>query len=228
MQIGIISEGHSDRAVIANLFTAATGIDRSSLKSLRPILKTDATDRAAAKDQLEFSNWTLVRKECLERELIDEFLSLEGNDYIIIHLDTAEAEEYEVRRPIKDKNYALNLRTIVVEKIQEWLKVKGWPKGIDPNSVLYAVAVEETESWLLCIYWNSKDTSSSVKPKEKLNHILSQKKIDSSIDYQNYIELSKLFAKHRDIIKGRYLDRNASLALFYAELQRIAPKKEEL
>lgn len=227
MQIGIISEGHSDRAVIANLFAAATGIDSTAIKTLRPMLKMDATDKAAVKDQVEFSNWTLVRKECLERELIDDFLSLEGNDYIIIHIDTAEADEYEVKRPDKDKNYAVNLRTLVVQKINEWLNVKGWPQGLSPASVLYAVAVEETESWLLCIFWDVKDTSSSAKPKEKLKYFLDQKKINAAVDYDNYLKLSKPFAKHKDLIAGKYLDRNASLALFYAELQNIVRPPEE-
>src|ERR1700760_2803322 len=99
--IGVISEGHSDRAVIVNIIRGITNCEKSDVQSLRPIYTLDATDKGIL-DEATFSTWSLVKKECEDKKLIEEFLAIEGNDFIVIHIDTAEADEYGIDKPQKD------------------------------------------------------------------------------------------------------------------------------
>src|SRR5579872_1885132 len=121
MRIGIISEGHTDRAVIINLIIGLTGLDSSDIEPIRPIYLKDETDKAAS-NPLAFSNWFIVKEECETRQLIDGFLQIEGQEFVIIHIDTAEAELYGITRPDKKSDtYCRDLYLLVREKIASWL-----------------------------------------------------------------------------------------------------------
>lgn len=212
MRIGVICEGGADRAVITNILTGLTGIDSSDIEPLRPIDKKDATDKAAS-DPLTFGGWTAVKEECETRKQIDEFLSLEGQDYIVIHLDTAEAEQYGVTRPDKSKqDYCLELRKRVIAQINNWLK-----EDLS-KELLYAVAIEETDAWVLTIY-DKKDSINAAKPKEKLGNILSKSRIDSTSNYANYLVISKSLSKSKEIKKEKFLAYNCSLKAFFEEVE---------
>lgn len=213
MRIGVISEGHSDRAVIINLISGITGIDKSNVVPLRPIYTLDETDKAI-KDPKTFSTWSIVKSECEKRQLIDDFLAIEGQEFIAIHLDTAEAEQYGVKRP-NDKS---QLRGLVITQINIWLK-----KDLN-NSILYAIAVEETEAWILTIY-DKNDSTTSAKPKEKLSRILGKLGMDSSVNFDNYLSISKPLSKPREIESKKCLSYNYSLEAFFNEVQnKVLPK----
>src|ERR1700760_4802182 len=145
MRIGIIAEGHADRAVIENVIAGITGLDYSSFIPLRPAELKDETDRGK-QPQETFGSWTNVKNECRERELIDPFLSLDGNDFVVIHIDSAEAHLYDIKRPNpKLAKYCSELRELIVKKIIEWLDE-------DLSDVLlYAVAIEEIDAWILTL-----------------------------------------------------------------------------
>lgn len=212
MRIGIICEGHSDRAVIENILKGIIDIDSNDLVALRPQNLFDETDLHIKKD-IEFSNWSLVKLECEKKELIEDFLLADG-DFIVVHLDTAEADEYAVSRPVKIKgnhSYCLDLRQNVVSKIDEWI---GKQSLIDRT--IHAVSIEEMDAWVLTIYYD-KSTCSSVSPKEKLQYELGRKKISSIINYDNYKDLSSDFIREKKVRKGNYLAKNCSLNLFIEE-----------
>lgn len=212
--IGIISEGHSDRAVIQSILKGVANINRSETQSLRPTYALDETDKANL-DESTFSNWSLVKKECEERQLIEEFFAIEGNDYIIVHIDTAEAEEYGINKPVKDANYCEDLRNMVVMKIQEWLD------GNFLDKLIFAIAIEEIEAWLLTIY-EKRNSAKSASPKEKLHRILKQKGVkDRAANHPNYLELSRPFLRWKDVVKEKYLDFNCSLKKFSEDVQQI-------
>lgn len=221
MKIGVISEGHADRAVIENIIVGITELDRNAIEALRPIYTTDETDKALLKSK-NFSTWSVIKEECEKRELIDGFLAFEGQDFIVIHIDTAEAEHYGISRPIKkSETYCEELRECVIQQINTWLK-----EDLS-NEILYAVAIEETDAWVLTIY-DSSDSTSSAKPKEKLDYILGKKKIDSTSNYDNFISLSKPFSKRKDVEKGKYLKYNCSLAAFFEEVNsKVLPVLHE-
>jgi len=212
--IGVISEGHADRAVITNILKGTLGIDESNIRALLPINKTDETDRSREKTVEEFGGWTSVKNECIEKRIISQFLALEGQDFIVIHLDTAEANQYGVQSiPAKDETYGEKLRGLVVDLIDGWL---GEQEIID--ATLHAVAIEETDAWLLTIYDAGKNSINSADPKKKLGFILSKAGAHTTSDYDNYLKLSKTFSKAKEVKKYRYLDSNCSLKAFVEEI----------
>lgn len=217
MRVGIISEGHSDRAVIAMVILKATSLDVTDIKPIRPVYKLDATD-IAGNDDKTISNWTHVKRECEEKEMISAFLSIEGQDFIVLHIDTAEAELYEVIRPNKPSDsYCLGLRHAVIAQIQIWLN------GEYLDRILYAIAIEEIEAWLLSINTDIADSTRPNKPKEKLQHELGKKGIDSSVDEDNYKKLAKQLLKAKPKQLEAILKTNCSLKEFYVEVQAKLP-----
>ena len=214
MKVGLICEGHSDRAVIENILNGFCDVDSSDIIPLRPQELLDETSKTYLMDESEFSTGSLVKKECEEKELIEDFLLIEGNEFIIIHFDTAEVDEYLVHRPAKNKdnhNYCFELRQNVVSKIDEWLE-----EQYIIERTIHAVSIEEIEAWILTIYIN-KNTCSYVSPKEKLKYELKKKNIPSHVKYDNYKILSSDFSKSKKIKKGNFLTKNCSLNLFIEE-----------
>lgn len=212
--IGVIAEGHADRAVITNVLKGTLGIDESNIRPLLPINKTDETDRSRVKDAEEFGGWSSVKNECIEKKIINHFLALDGQDFIVIHIDTAEASQYGIQSiPAKDKDYAPNLRMLVINLIDEWLGEEDIV-----NSTLHAVAIEEIDAWLLTIYDSGKDSAKSADPKKKLGFILSKKNIDTTSDYENYLKLSKPLSKSKEVKQYKFPNFNASLKAFIDEI----------
>src|SRR5690606_41608296 len=97
MRIGIIAEGSADLSVIENILKGVTSLDRSSFQPLRPSDKYDETDLNAT-DRRQ-STWSLVKRDCVDGEVIEEFFKLEEAEYIVIHLDSDQAQEYKVLIP---------------------------------------------------------------------------------------------------------------------------------
>lgn len=216
MIIGVISEGHADRAVIVNILKGVMGLDDSDIRPLLPINQLDETDKSISKKIEEFGGWTSVKRECEQKRIIEEFLSLEGQDYIVVHLDTAEASQYGIKNiPVKDANYAKSLRNSVVNLVDNWINDAEVSKKI-----LHAIAVEEIDAWLLTIYDPGKDSSKSADPKRTLSFILGKKNLNSTSDYANYLKLSKLLSKPKEIRKGKFSSYNYSLNAFCEEIAK--------
>lgn len=210
MRIGIISEGKADIAVIVNILKGITGLDSSQFLPLQPKTSFDQTHLAHL-DPDQKGGWSLVRKECLEKRKIDPFFSIEDNTHIVIHIDSAEAEDYPVTRPQKDYHqYCQVLREKVIEKIQEWLG-----KSFD-DRILFAVAIEETEAWILVLFENS-FSCQHVRPKERLQRVLQKQGENTTSNYENYLRLSKPFSKGKIVNDKRILALNCSLNSFYIE-----------
>lgn len=220
MRIGIICEGHTDRAVISNIITGITGLDYSDIVALRPSDTKDATDKAL-KETKKFSTWSVVKEECINRELIDDFLALEGQEFITLHIDTAEADEYGIKRPDKKTDtYCNDLRNLVIEEIKSWLQ-----EDLD-EKLLHAIAIEELEAWILPIY-ESKDSSSSANPKGKLDFILGKQKVSTVKTYATYLSISEALGKAKEIKQGKFLSYNDSLNDFFEEVRvKVLPKIE--
>jgi hypothetical protein len=218
MKIGVISEGHADRAVITNIISGLTEMDRNNIEAIRPIYNYDETDKALI-DRNTFSTWSVVKEECEKRELIDGFLAFEGQDFVVIHIDTAEAELYGIKRPNKaSKTYCEELRELVVKQINAWLKNE------ISDQILYAIAIEEIDAWILTIY-DQNDSTTSAKPKEKLSRVLGKKGINSTSNYDNYLFISKPLSKNKEIRQGNFLKYNCSLKAFFDEVKaKVIPK----
>lgn len=218
--VGVICEGHADRAVIINILKGVLGIDESNIRALLPINKTDETDRSRIASVEEFGGWTSVKNECIEKKIISQFLSLEGQDFIVVHLDTAEASEYGISSiPEKNDNYADNLRALLVELVDGWLEEEDIIK-----CTIHAIAVEEIDAWLLAIYEPGKDSTTTADPKKRLGYSLGRKKINTTSNYDNYLKLSKPLSKAKDLKRNRYPEFNASLKAFIEEIEEKVSK----
>jgi hypothetical protein len=224
MKIGIIAEGPGDVAVLVNILRGKLEIDSTDIVPIRPELGADETDLYARREET-FSNWLLVKRECVERAKIEAFLAaFEGERLVVIHIDTAEAElpGYDVEKPRqRDGAYADEVRRRVVLAVNRWLG------GQHVERVRHAVAVEETDAWVLTLH-ATKDTATHPDPKKELRRALNKPnalrdkdrkrlfQLEQRDAFAFYDELSRLFRKARDL--ERCAERNRSLRLFVDSL----------
>ena len=211
MKIGVICEGHTDRAVIKNILKGLKGIDSSQIVPLRPYYSLDETDLSNIPEG-SFSNWSLVKAECENSIKIERFLSIEGHDFVIIHIDADRSDEYGVPKPVKDSEYSDKMRGSIITKMNEWLGNKF------EDQILYAVAIEETEAWILTIY-NKKDSTQSADPKTKLKRLLSKKGINYEHNHTGFNRISGKFSKKKSFRKEKFRDYNKSLDDFCIEIE---------
>jgi hypothetical protein len=221
MRFGIVAEGPADVAVLRNILKGKLGVDRSETRVLRPELYEDATDQAEYRDPAPeaFSNWLLVMDECRQRTRIEDFLQsqIEEDALVIVHLDTAEARcaGYDIERPDRrDPAYADLLRALVVQKIDGLLGPELAAR------VRHAIAIEETDAWVLTIHDKErKDTGSRLDPKKRLAFLLGKPK---GSPYERYRELTRNFRDRKRL--EACAKKNRSLRLF---LDTLAPPATE-
>ncbi len=211
MKIGVICEGHTDRAVITNILKGLKGVDSSQIVPLRPDYSKDETD-LSANPVNSFGGWANVREECQNRQKISRFLSIEDQNIIIIQLDSAESDDFGISKPQKDKNYSTVLRQRIIDKISEWLNDEFL------NKTVYAIAIEETEAWVLTIY-ETRDSTASSDPKARLKRVLGKKGIRYTHDWQGFSVISNGFSKKRNFKKMKYTTYNQSLEDFCQEVE---------
>ena len=211
MKIGVICEGHTDRAVIINILKGLKGIDSSQVIPLRPYYSLDETDISELSPDT-FSNWDAVKSECENQNKIDRFLSLEGNEFVVIHIDADRCEEYGVAKPKKDSSYSDKLRKSIITEVNKWLN------NNYQDNLLYAIAIEETEAWILTIY-DRKDSTSSADPKQKLKWLLNKKGVHFNQTAEDFLRISKDFSKQKNFIKNKYREYNKSLNDFCEEVE---------
>ncbi len=230
--IGIVAEGPADVAVVRNILKGKLGIDRDMTFALRPELAADATDLGGeggfrAQRPEEYSNWTLVLEECRTRTRIEDFLCDQIDDagFVVLQIDTAEAHlpGYDVERPDRARaDYSEALRARVVEKIVELL-------GADLAAhVRHAIAVEETDAWVLTIHddQDARDTSARPNPKARLRYVVGKTRGKAKAPRQKeddlYGDLSLAFRDPRSL--EACAARNRSLRLFVDSLTPLAPR----
>ena len=220
MRIGIIAEGRADIAVVKAVLKAVTGIDMSEIYAIRPTETTDETDNA----EMQFSNWQLVMKSCQDEALLDAFFNtLDEDVLLVLHIDTAERgnEGYDVTKPQRTghpdwKEYSLQVRANVKAKM-EYLVPEQYREHVS-----YAIAIEETDAWLIPLYENPcrKDTATHVRPKEELRRLIgaikkNSKYIDTEHNNLNYVSLGKELTKQLKAARKM----NESLNLFCVDVE---------
>lgn len=222
MKVGIIAEGPADVAVLVNVLKGKLGLDRKDVLPIRPELARDETDLHEMPEE-RFSNWGIVRQECLDRGRIEAFLVPFADErLVVIHIDTAEAElaGYDVKKPGRQEtDYAGKLRQSVVAKINGWLGGEHLPL------IRHAVAVEEMDAWVLAAWSSHKDTASRPDPKKDLKTALNKSNTLSDKERKKLFQL-KAYALYdklsEPLRKGKKLDecaaRNESLRLFVESL----------
>lgn len=222
MRIGIIAEGFADANVIKALVQKLTGCKDVDIYLLRPEEIFDETDLNA----MNFSNWNLVFESCRDEVLLDAFFEeIEGDAILVVHIDTAErgSKGYDVDIPQRSRGvdyseYSVLLRGNVKSKIESLIA--------EPyrDRIAYAIAIEETEAWLIPLFDKGiGDTSSHVRVKEHLSSLIGvdkknvKKYIDTRHKSLDYVKLGKELAKNLN----RCRCRNKSLDLFCDDIERL-------
>ncbi|MDR0864498.1 MAG: hypothetical protein LBO74_06150 [Candidatus Symbiothrix sp.] len=174
MKVAIVAEGRGDLAVIRNILKGKLDIDGSDIQNLLPEYEYDQTDLAQMPVEA-FSNWTLVKSKCQNRDDLKVFLNLNKDAFLVIQIDTAERvlDGYDVHLPQRTGNqnqddYCIALRNNIIDKINEWLE------NNLSGKIAYAVCIEETEAWIMTLY-NETNTSKYADPKRKLQEIFDKK-----------------------------------------------------
>jgi hypothetical protein len=254
MRVGIIAEGKADQAVISNILRGTLGIDQESIQLIRPSDSTDETDlRQQAPEQYGncalVENDCLERTEI--RKFFNSPVE-EGQRLLVIHVDTAEIGRADAilkaDRPPKSQQsepspkktrkkgqsaanhpdagsraatsppYADALRDNVIAEID------GWLEGEYKQQLRYAIAIEETEAWVLALFV-SKDTLDHHDPKRVLDRFLNspqglsekqRRRLFQLEEYDRFDELSRDFRRKKNVEAAA--GRNRSLALFIASL----------
>ena len=220
MRIGIIAEGFADANVIKAIVKRLLGCDGSDIRVLRPEEAFDETDLQA----INFSNWGLVFETCRNEEFLGSFLDgLEGEAIVIVHVDTAERGEqgYDVHEPVRtgQMDYA-TYSTILRENVK--LKIEALVAEPFRERIAYAIAIEETDAWLIPLFENRKnDSASYANPKERLQALIGADKkrkkayVDTSRDALDYVKLGKDLSKSLADCRRK----NTSLDLFCLEIE---------
>lgn len=227
MRAGIMAEGKSDLAVITNILKGALGIDRSDIQYLLPELDYDETDLARMRVE-QFSNWTIVKSRCEEGKVIRRFFEgIDDERFMVIHIDTAERLEigFGVIEPKKEdeSGYVSALREAVVLRLKDWLG-----ENLHKRTA-FAVAVEETEAWIIPIFdAKVSETGFYPNPKERLSRLMNRSNVMSTKargklfqinEFEKFWELSYPLRKRRNL--QECAGKNESLKLFCADLEKF-------
>jgi hypothetical protein len=228
MRVGLIAEGRGDLAVLTNVLKGWLDLDLEDVQYLRPEYSLDETDLHGMSED-RFSNWELVKRECIERTRIKEFLEspVDEDRFVVVQIDTAEMElpEYGLKRPtdLSGESYVSAVRALVVEKINEWLD------GNFRDRTRHAVTVEETDAWILALFVN-RDTCAYRDPKKQLDKSLNKPNTRSDKERKRLFQM-KVFGRYHKLSqplrnRSSLIDcaqRNYSLRLF---LDEFGPRQE--
>jgi hypothetical protein len=227
MRVGLIVEGRSDAAVLTNILKGKLNISKSDIQYLVPEFDYDETSLFLMRNE-QFSNWTIVKNNCRNKQKISDFIdNFENERFIVIHIDSDTRMEvgYEVNEPINVNNVIdiETLRQNIVNKLSEWLENEFFGK------IAFAIAITEIDSWILTLYADH-ETGLLINAKERLLRILNdpskftrkeKQKIFSLRDdkFEQYNLLSQDFRKPKKLMQ--FQTSNVSLRLFCEDLERF-------
>lgn len=212
--IGIIAEGPGDQEILAHIIRGAIGLDRAQLRFLRPEYDNDETDLAshAMPVAAKRGGYVFVIEDCKNHAKLAAFLEVvEEERAVVIHLDAAEADRAEFNigprtEPVRDH---------LVQCIQTWTRAD------HHQHCRYAIAVMETEAWILALYEESR-TDKVRDPKDRLHKVIGPKRIRGFAKLFQLSERDRASELGKEFRKAKRLQeackKNESLRLFYESL----------
>lgn len=208
---GLIAEGPTDHAVLENILCGFFGDPDLVVRPLQPLL--DATD--AARRQ---GGWTQVLAYCQSSNFQEAFGQ---NEYIVVQIDTDRLFEPPFSLNLKQSVEALVNQ--VVEYLEGAVQTALGKDFLDAyrKKILFAVAVNEIECWLLPLYYQDKKATATNNCLHKLNEKLGKTK-ERTINPGNkeprrYEELSRPFSKKKTLSAA--VEKNPSFKIFMDRLQ---------
>ncbi len=224
MRVGIVAEGRGDLGVLTRILKGAIGVEEDDVEFLRPEFDVDETD-AHAMRAAQRSNWSLVIEECRERARVRAFFEVPVDEpkLLVVQLDAAECAlvGYDVERSPSPEPMRL------CDRIERTLC--GWMGDEFVDRTCFAIAVEETEAWVLPLYGADADTTLVRDPKRRLDRELNRPNLFSERERQRLFAKGE-YERMREVAKGLArrkgldgcADRNASLRRFVECLDACA------
>lgn len=200
---GIISEGVTDQAVLETLLYGFFNDPDLVVNPLQPL--RDATDKTQG-----FGSWSLIFEYCQSERFKQAF---EDNDFIIIQIDTdlCSQEPFGIdakRSEESTEDFIKRVQTRFVELFQN-----KWGNDFCVlyfHRILFAVAVNSIECWLLPIHLNNdKQKNKEVGCKTTLEREL---KRGIPKEYKIYLSLAKPYLRNKTF-QNEY-QKNDSLRYF--------------
>lgn len=225
--IGLISEGITDQIIIKRVIGGYLNDMDVSFTELQPRIDPDNPEIA-----IDAGNWDQVFKYCQDSDF-EEGLKANPSLHIVIHLDsdvfrTKEvSEKYRFEFNRKDGT-VLTTEEVISEIIALLITEIGqeiYDKYTD--RILFAIAVDETECWLLPFYETGKARSKEVNCLKALNRKISSK-FSFTIHKKQpkyYFKVAKPLLKHKNFIKLYH--HNTSLHIFCEQLDELPKNNEE-
>jgi hypothetical protein len=210
----LVTEGFSDQVVIAELLYSFFENGDLLIKGEQP--NEDETDRDGGPPP---AGWGNLKNHCSDPDFMAHFSTTR---FVVIQIDTDKSDEYGVSHRGPEGEISLeNLVENVRAKIIEWIGQAKYEKVAD--RIVFAVAVNEIECWLLPIYYSNNKAEKKAGCFNTLNEALKkQEKFylnQKSSEY--YEQIMKGYGKRKDLLKLG--PKNPSLAIFLQELDSLAP-----
>jgi hypothetical protein len=237
MRVGVIAEGPADFAVVRSVLKGALGLDAADVDPIRPELQTDETSLHSPSART-FSNWEIVKQECVDGSSLKAYLEtiVDEARLVVVQIDTAECHlpGYGVERPPRgSESYVVDCRNAVADAI------RAWTAGAFAERIVTAVAVEETDAWLIPLYDSKlvsmrRDSGTIGNPKkhlgeaiEKTNRLTATERTRLSQQRQALARYTQLSAPLRKLKELREAAKhNASLELFVQALREASERLE--
>lgn len=207
----VIAEGPTDFTVIRQILARLLEDPDLHVVQLQPT--TDATTGLVLP-----GGWTEVFRYLGSDRFPGAF---EHADQVIIHIDTDVCEEagFDVSRRDEDGNERTPEQMLELTRARLIAAAPAVFQQFE-GRIIFAIAVESTECWLLPLYYNDRKREKTVNCLGTLNDWLSRREgfsIDSSKkDNKFYIKIVKLFRRRKDVTAAAA--HHASLATFVAQV----------
>ncbi|KAA6342889.1 hypothetical protein EZS27_009404 [termite gut metagenome] len=212
---GLISEGVSEHNIIKHIIARFLEDDNCRIRQIQP--EVDKRGK-----QIGYGGWLGVLNYCKE-ENFDNILSV--NDYIVIQIDTDTSEQinYDVKKT-KENNIPKNEEELYDDICKRLLKnISVEKRGEYDGKILFAICFNETECWLLPIYYTDDTKCSTSNCIYKLNqkiplHVPDRDK-NSPVAQRAYQEILKKL-RNPEKIKA-CSEHNTGFRKFMAQLNKI-------
>jgi hypothetical protein len=213
---GLITEGVTDQKVIQAIFTGIFDPEEIDIRPFLPI--ADNT----CKHQLQnFSNWELVLAYCASPKFEEAFPFV---DYVVVHIDTDQCDDPKFGVRKEREGVALSPQEMVLtvsEKLKERIGEPTWSKY--QERIVFAIAVETTECWLLPLYVKGKEISKHLNCLNVLNTHLRRRDLETinpaAKRPMRYAELARPYNKRKELMKNA--PQNPSLDAFVKRLEAL-------
>ncbi len=153
VNIGIIAEGDTDFVALQNILIGYFDRDVTGyVNQLQPL-------------RGQMGGWSRVLNYCSSTNFKNDFVD---NDFIIIQVDTDKSFELPFDAPHEEKGIKISVEQLVQNVKERFRKLFETAFGVDffqnyAHRILFAIAIHETECWLLPLYYPKENEAESIK-----------------------------------------------------------------